>query len=251
MKKLIIFEFRKLFKSKYFYIISAISVVFVLISGLTNKAIFDSLIKNGETVQPYSSYLFTKGALGGTYTMLIAIFVALFATEDSASGTLKNIYAKGYTRSQVYFSKYVVSFIAVLIMSAITVVFAFGYSNSIWGNSLEITDNVLLVVVGQFLGIATYHVIFFAISTIFSKVGSAIALNIIGPMAVSLVLGLGDAFIKSENTKLTSYWIDSLFSNFTSSVSNQKMMVTGIILFIVYTGVAIFVGIIMNRKKEI
>lgn len=29
------------------------------------------------------------------------------------------------------------------------------------------------------------------------------------------------------------------------------MMVTGIILFIVYTGVAIIVGIIMNRKKEI
>ena len=251
MKKLINFEFRKLFKSKYFYIISAISVVFVLISGLTNKAIFDTLIENGETVQPYSSYLFTKGALGGTYTMLIAIFVALFATEDSASGTLKNIYAKGYTRSQVYFSKYVVSFIAVLIMSAITVVFAFGYSNLIWGNSLEITDNVLLIVVGQFLGIATYHAIFFAISTIFSKVGSAIALNIIGPMAVSLVFGLGDAFIKSENTKLTSYWIDSLFSNFTSSVSDQKMMVTGIILFIVYTGVAIFVGMIMNRKKEI
>ena len=251
MKKLINFEFRKLFKSKYFYIISAISVVFVLISGLTNKAIFDNLIENGGTVQPYSSYLFTKGALGGTYTMFIAIFVALFATEDSASGTLKNIYAKGYTRSQVYFSKYVVSLIAVLIMSAITVVFAFGYSTPIWGNSLEITDNVLLVVVGQFLGIATYHAIFFAISTIFGKVGSAIALNIIGPMAVSLVLGLGDAFIKSENTKLTSYWVDSLFSNFTSSVSDQKMMVTGIILFIVYTGVAIFVGMNMNRKKEI
>ena len=29
------------------------------------------------------------------------------------------------------------------------------------------------------------------------------------------------------------------------------MMVTGIILFIVYTGVAIFVGMFMNRKKEI
>ena len=104
MKKLISFEIRKLLKSKYFYIITAISVIFILLSGLTNKAISDALIANGETVQPYSSYLFTKGALGGTYTMFIAIFVALFATEDSASGTLKNIFAKGYTRSQVYFS---------------------------------------------------------------------------------------------------------------------------------------------------
>ena len=251
MKKLISFEFRKLFKSKYFYIITAISVIFILLSGLTNKAISDALIANGETVQPYSSYLFTKGALGGTYTMFIAIFVALFATEDSASGTLKNIYAKGYTRSQVYFSKYIVSLIAVLIMSAVTVVFAYGYSNSIWGNNLEIADNVSAIFIGQLLGIAAYHAIFFAISTIFGKVGSAIALNIIGPMAVSLVLGLGDAFIKGENTKLTSYWVDSLYSNFTVSVSDQNVLTTGIVLFAIYIGAAIFIGLFMNRKKEI
>ena len=251
MKKLISFEFRKLFKSKYFYIITAISIVFILLSGLTNKAISDALIANGETVQPYSSYLFTKGALGGTYTMFIAIFVALFATEDSTSGTLKNIYAKGYTRSQVYFSKYVVSLIAVLIMSSVTVVFAYGYSNSIWGNNLEIVDNVLLIIVGQLLGVITYHAIFFAISTIFGKVGSAIALNIIGPMAVSLVLGLGDAFIRSENIKLTSYWVDSLYSYFTASVSDQNLLTTGIVLFAIYIGAAIIIGLFMNRKKEI
>ena len=251
MNKLISFEFRKLLKSKYFYIITAISVMFVLLSGLTNKAISDALIANGETVQPYSSYLFTKGALGGTYTMFIAIFVALFATEDSASGTLKNIYAKGYTRSRVYFSKYIVSLIAVLIMSAVTVLFAYGYSYFIWGNNLEIADNIFIIIVGQLLGVVTYHAIFFAISTAFGKVGPAIALNIIGPMAVSLVLGLGDAFIKSENAKLTSYWVDSLYSNFTASVSNQNILRMGIVLFIVYTGLAICIGMILNKKKEI
>ena len=251
MKKLISFEFRKLFKSKYFYIITAISILFILLSGLTNKAISDALIANGETVQPYSSYLFTKGSLGGTYSMFLAIFIALFATEDSTSGTLKNIYAKGYTRNQVYFSKYIVSLVAVMIMSAVTVLFAYSYSYCIWGNNLEIADNILLIIVGQLLGVITYHAIFFAISTIFGKVGSAIALNIIGPMAVSLVLGLGDAFIRSENIKLTSYWVDSLYSNFTASVSDQNILTTGIILFIAYTGFAICIGMILNKKKEI
>ena len=251
MKKLICFEFRKLFRSKYFYILTAISVIFILLSGLTNKAISDALIANGETVQPYSSYLFTKGALGGTYTMLIAIFVALFATEDCTSGTLKNIYSKGYTRSQVYFSKYFVSIIAVLIMSAITIIFAYCYSNSIWGNDLEIADNVSVIFIGQLLGVMAYHAIFFAISTISGKVGAAIALNIIGPMAVSLVLGLGDAFIKSSNAKLTSFWIDSLFSNFTSAVSNRKMLVAGIVFFATYIVAAILTGSFISRKKEI
>ncbi|MBO4219856.1 MAG: ABC transporter permease [Clostridia bacterium] len=251
MKKLICFEFRKLFRSKYFYIITAVSVLFVLLSGLTSKAISDAIIENGETVQPYSAYLFTKSALGGTYTLFVAIFVALFATEDSTSGTLKNIYAKGYTRNQVYFSKYLVSLISVLVISAVTVLFAYSYSYSIWGNDLKPTDHVFLIFVGQFLGIAAYHAIFFAISTTFGKVGSAIALNIIGPMAVALVLGLGDAFIKSENTKLTSFWVDSLFSNFTTSDSNQKMLGIGIVFFTVYIAAAILIGSLVNRKKEI
>ena len=251
MKKMLNFEFKKLIKAKYFYIIALISFAFVIISGLTSKAINDALVANGETVQPFSAYLFSKGALSGTYTLLVGIFVALFATEDNSNGTIKNIYAKGYSRTLVYFAKYVVSLLAVIVISLLTVLVAYAYSNSVWGNALAITDNVAMIIFGQLLGICAYHAIFFAISSVFGKVGSAIALNIIGPMAVSLVLGLGDAFIKSENVKLTSYWLDSLFSNFTSAVSDTKLLPVGIALFIVYTVAAIVVGLLINRKKEI
>ena len=251
MKKLLKFELKKLLKSKYFYIIAIISFAFVIISGLTTKAINNALIEKGESVDPYSAYLFTKSALSGTYTLLVGIFVALFATEDNSNGTIKNIYARGYSRTLVYFAKYVVSLLAVIVISLLTVWIAYIYSNSVWGNALAITDNVAVIVLGQLLGICAYHAIFFAISSIFCKNSSAIALNIIGPMAVSLVLGLGDAFIKSENVRLTSYWLDSLFSNFTSAVSDTKLLPVGIALFIVYTVAAIVVGLLINRKKEI
>ena len=251
MKKLIRFEFRKLFRSKYFYVLAGISVLFVLISGLTTKAINDMITASGESGSAYSAYLFTKGALSGTYTILIGIFVALFATEDNSNGTIKNIYAKGYSRNQVYFSKYIVSLFAVVMISLATVVIAYLYSNSTWGNTLAITDNVALIVFGQLFGICAYHAIFFAISSIFGKIGSAIALNIVAPMGVSLVLGMGDAFIKSENIKLTSYWLDSLFANFTSTVSDTKILPAGIALFIIYTAAAIALGLFINQKKEI
>ena len=39
MKKMLNFEFNKLIKAKYFYIIALISFAFVIISGLTSKAI--------------------------------------------------------------------------------------------------------------------------------------------------------------------------------------------------------------------
>ena len=251
MKKLLTFELKKLIKSKYFYVIAIISFAFVMISGRTTKAISDALVANGEPVQSYSAYLFTKGALSGTYTLLVGIFVALFATEDNSNGTIKNIYAKGYSRNLVFFAKYIVSLLAVIVISFLTVLIAFGYSNSVWGNSFAIKDNVATIFLGQLLGICAYHAIFFAISSIFGKVGSAIALNIIAPMAVTLVLGMGDAFIKSESVKLTSYWLDSLFSNFTQAASDTKLLPIGIVLFIVYTAAATAVGLLINRKKEL
>ena len=198
-----------------------------------------------------TSFFSAKGALSGTHTLLIGIFVALFATEDSTCGTIKNIYAKGYSRNQVYLSKYVVSFVAVTIISILTVVAAYLYANTIWDNSLEITDHIAVIMIGQLLGIFAYHAIFFAISNSFGKIGAAIALNIIGPMAVSLVLGMCDAFIKSENTKLTSYWLDSLFGNFTATVTDEKFIATGIVLFVLYTVLAIAVGMFTNRRKDI
>ncbi len=251
MGKLIKFEFRKLFKSKYFYIIGAIAIAFVLISGITTKAINDAIVAEGGEATPYSAYLFTKSALSGTFTMLIGIFAALFATEDQTCGTLKNIVAKGYSRTKLYFSKYIVSLVGVLIISALTIAVSYGYGNSIWSNSLEITDNVALIVIGQLLGLLAYHSVFFAISYTSGKVGAAIALNIIGPLGVSLILGMGDAFIKNDNFKLSSFWLDSLFSNFTSSITDTKLIGVGIALLIVYFAIAILVGSLINRRKEI
>ncbi len=251
MLNLIKFEFRKLYKSKYPYIIAIISLAFALISGLTNKALYDALIESGQPVAGSSAYLSTKGALAGTFTMLIGIFVALFATEDASSGTIKNIYARGYTRVQVYYSKYIVSLAASLLISIITVLFTFVYSNAIWGNDVEIVDNVAVIIIGQLLGIIAYHTIFFAISYVFEKVGTAIALNIVAPMIVSLVLGMGDALINSDNFKLNSYWIESLYGNFTSAQSDADMLGIGIALFVVYTIAALMIGMFISNKKEV
>ena len=251
MKKLLRFEFRRLRKAKYFYILTIVSLLFVVISGLTSKALNDALQQKGEAVAPYSAYLFAKGALGGTYTLLLGIFVALFATEDQSGGTMKNILAKGCGRRQIFLSKYLISLAAVLVMSLVTVVVAYGYGRSVWGSELPVTDSVPLIVLGQTLGIAAYHALFFAISYTVGKSGSAIAMNIVVPLVVSLVLGMGDAFIRSERFRLSEYWLDPLHKNFTAAATDSAKIGIGIVLFLVYLAAAVLIGITVNRKKEL
>ncbi len=251
MKKLLRFELRRLRKAKFFYVLTIVSLLFVVISGLTTKALNDALQENGGTAAPFSAYLFAKGALGGSYTLLLGIFVALFATEDQAGDTMKNIIAKGCGRRQIFLSKYLISLAAVLVMSLVTAAAAFAYGKSVWGSGAAVTDNVPRIVLGLTLGIAAYHALFFAISYTVGKSGSAIAMNIVVPLVVSLVLGMGDAFLRSEKFQLSEYWIDPLYQNFTAAATDSGKVRVGIVLFPVYLAAAILIGVAVNRKKEL
>lgn len=250
MGKLILFELRKLVKSKYFYVIAIISIAFIIISGLTAKTINDLIAQeNPDEVPNINSYTFIKSALAGTFTILIGIFVALYAAEDYSSGTLKNIYGRGYNRIAVYFSKYLVSLIGVLVISILTMLSAFIFGTAAWGG-MRTDDNLFLIIFGQFICLAAYHSIFFAIAFSFGKPGAGIALNIIGPMAVSLLLTMLDAFIKNENIIISNYWIDAIFSNFTGTTDTAKVGY-GIALAIVYLGISTAVGVFITRKRDV
>ena len=102
MNNLIKFEFRKLFKSKSFYICLLICIGLVLLSGLTTKI----MVESREVIDLPSKYSMLQGAVSfGNITLISAIYTALFVCEDESSNTLKNIYAKGYTRGNVFISK--------------------------------------------------------------------------------------------------------------------------------------------------
>ncbi len=51
--------------------------------------------------------------------MFAGIVTALLVCDDYEQQTIKNIYARGYSRSQVYFSKLISVFLAVTVMFAL------------------------------------------------------------------------------------------------------------------------------------
>lgn len=248
MKRLINFEFRKLFKAKSFYVCLIVCLGLVLLSGLTTKILLEN---SNDSINP-TGLSMLKGAISAASITLIAgIFTALFVCEDETSGTIKNIYAKGYSRRNVYFAKYIVSLVSTLIFTLASMLLAYLFGTSLWEETIRIDGKYLLNIFSQLILIVAYHSIFFAISSKIGKTGSSIAFNIVGPMFVGLLLSMGDAFLKTDSFKLTSYWIDSLLTSLQQTNVTMNTITPAIILGILYSVIFVSVGYLLNKKKEI
>ena len=248
MNNLIKFEFRKLFKSKSFYICLLICIGLVLLSGLTIKIMAES----SDVIDLPSKYSMLQGAVSyGNITLISAIYTALFVCEDESSNTLKNIYAKGYTRGNVFVSKLIVSLLSILIFTFTCMIVAYFFGKTTWINSSICIDNLALDILAQVLLLIAYHSLFFIISFTNGKTGLSIALNIVGPILISMVLTMIDAFLKLDNFKISSYWIDSLLSYLGQTTLTNQNILVAIVMGIIYFFVFITIGFILNKKKEI
>ena len=137
MKNLIKFEFRKLFKSCTFYICGSLAAFFVTINILST---YISEVSIGEMPTGSICLSFIQTAINNSnFTLLSAIFVSIFVCADQAGKTIKTIYAKGYSRTEVYFSKYIVSLIATIICVLVAYIFSALFSFSIWSKRYYFT----------------------------------------------------------------------------------------------------------------
>ena len=261
MDKLLRFEFRKLLRSKIIYIILGISVAFVVMNALV-LVLLDSLMRDidPELVSSYSAYGFTKGALTNSFVTIAGVFVAIYATEDFTHGTCKNVIAKGFKRIEVYFSKYIVSLIAILAIAILCAATSLGMGLALFINDFgEITDNIPVIIIGQLLCVLVFHSMFFTIAYTIGKSGAAIAINIMAPLGITLILTIGNLLINKEDFDLSKYWIDGIFSNFTGSSSlinlpsgqtDESLFASNFILIFVYLGISEALGIIFARRKQ-
>ena len=253
MGNLLNFEFRKLVRQKSFYICNLVLVVLIFLSAFMTKALFDNM---EEITQPLPTAVgMVQTALsGGNAALIIGIFVALFASEDYTDGTMKNIYAKGYSRTQVYGAKLVS--VAFFSLTACLVSFAGSFAaGAVFfeiGSGLDI--HTLLVLLTQtIVMVLGYTALFFAISMILKKTGSAIAGCIVAPMLISLLFGMADSFLQNDKFKFADYWLDGLFSSITQSASavTNEAMLTAAAVSVVYAVICTAVGVNIVKRQEL
>ena len=262
MANLLRFEFRKVFRSKYLYILLAAAIGYVLLTGGTTyllyffaKELSDEVVD--EIVPNYTSYSFLKGILTSTFFMITSVFVSILACEDNGHGTSKNIFAKGYNRLQVYFSKYIASLVMDIAIALICVGVGALFALAVFGaNTFDPgEDNVAVIILGLFLCVIVYHALHFAVASSIGKMAGAIVFNLLVPTGLSLVLNILDIaaanidLTKDWNITVSSYWIDGITANFAGK-TNPDLYVADFILIFVYLIAAELVGVLIAKKKQ-
>lgn len=244
MGKLINFEFRKLFSHKSFYICLLVTAGLIVITSLTMK-----LLAGADYAPDWlngMSGFYTDAML----TLILGIFTAIYVSEDAAGGTIKNIYARGFSRTQIYFSKYIVSSVSVLIFCAFDLAAEVICGIVMGGKAGETTSMFIPDLIGSILMILVINTVFFFISYITGKSGAGIAINIVISQIVGLILPLGDIALKLEKFSLSDFWVDGILRN-AANAETVSVLSKNIAYGLVWFAIITIAGVYISNRQEV
>ena len=243
MGNMLKFECRRLFKKPSFYVCLGLCAVFTILTIVVSRANFNDMLKYYGSSSYYSlenmKETFAKNfspdmlALNNTgismMSTIMAIFMGIFVCEDRVRGTIKNIYARGYSRTDVFLAKFIVASVtATLIFTAITLVAYISGWIMFATKPFEVTplkvNGIWLLILGKFVAILGVTALYFMLSELIGTTGFSIAANIFLPSVASMILYIGLELIyfvasKGDNfnyeavMKIAEYWIYSLASS--------------------------------------
>lgn len=243
MKKILRFEFDKLFRQRSFYVCTIITAIFILISALIDN----SLIKSAEGFVMTGWEFAANTISNASLQMMLAIFIALFVCDDFTHNTMKNIISKGYDRQSVYIGKYISSLCGMLIIYCVDVLLSFGIGSALWGMGKP--GALLKAIVAQLVVLIAYHAMFYAISIFLSKAGGAIAIGIVGPMMIGLLLSLADSLLEPKYP-INNFWLASIMNTASDSSATTGSLTKALLLCVVYIVAFFASGLLRFKKKQ-
>ena len=243
MGNMLKFECRRLFKKPSFYVCLGLCAVFTILTIVVSRANFNDMLKyyGSSSYYPLENMkeTFAKNfspdmlALNNTgismMSTIMAIFMGIFVCEDRVRGTIKNIYARGYSRTDVFLAKFIVASVtATLIFTAITLVAYISgwimFATKPFAVEPLKVNGIWLLILGKFVAILGVTALYFMLSELIGTTGFSIAANIFLPSVASMILYIGLELIyfvasKGDNfnyeavMKIAEYWIYSLASS--------------------------------------
>lgn len=237
MGNLLRFNISNLFKQKLFYICT----ILTLLSSAIEPIIY-SFSKKGTSYLAFPeiiSFLTTEVGI------ITTIFVTLFVIFDFSEGTTKNIISRGYTRKELFLSKYITAVIAVFLIDFIVSFLLFIFLAK---NGIGFESNMIYKLIGYIFVVFGQVAFFTSIAYMLEKTGAALVANILIPMFMPLILLFIEAKIKIN---LSSYWLteaNTILAKKTITFSSTIHCVT---LSICYMVVFLALAILITAKKEI
>lgn len=249
MKKLFQFELFKLRKQKSLYICSGLILVIVLFTLLVNLLLFKTL---GAVYmeKPTAINVMLSAVSASDFTLIAGIFIVLYVCGDFNQQTIKNIYSRGFSRTEVYFVKLIVCVAYTVATFIITELFALATGSAFFGFAPQ-EGHIFALLLGQLLACIAYSSFVFAVCHLVKKTGVAIVVVIFVPMVLGLILMVLDAIIKADSFKLVDYWLDGMITKLSYTGASVTTIVVGCILPVVYAALFAVGGFFINRKSEV
>ena len=275
MHDLMAFQLRRLFRKTSFYICILLSVLPYLyimlnlvVSMVTNSTAFGTVNANEW---------FIISDIVSTVTILMAVFTSLFICEDHTNGTAKIIYSKGYSRTELFLSKYLVStisaalfFLSVMIVPVIlSFVVRVNYNTEFYFFTLKLSGPgwVVLYLLKNLTGLLALNSFFYMVSEYFRKTGISMIINLIGPnVSLTIILSISTmlesllyestgntpSFInETVSMKIAAYWLPGLVSSLADIISQNYDYGIGIIINTGYITLFSFLSYLVSRKIQI
>lgn len=251
MNNLLKLEFRKLKKQKSFYICTVIMIALLFFSAITTKMLNEANAEFAAQTS-ISDIASAVSAISSCSFLLIAgIFAALFVCDDYEQQTIKNFYSRGYTKTQVYFSKFISVWIACSIMFVLVVLGGFLFGKIYFDTGTINGTDFIAVLFVQYITCMANISLFSALSFMLRKNGSSIAAVIVAPMLVNMVLGMADSFLKLEDTSLTSLWVASFMNDLSSLTVEHSRLILCFMASVIYMIVFMTAGLFLHKKIEL
>lgn len=257
MKELFKLEFRKLRKQKSMYICLAIMLCMIFLAAIVYKVLMASSVSidMGDFMTDLNNVdaiFFTLTTISNAdFFIVLGIVVAITFCFDFEEHTIRNIFAKGYSRTTSYFSKLVSIICSTAFMFVCCYVFAFGVGALFFG----VGEGNLLTMLGliglQFLVCLAYATFFTFICVLCKKMSIAITVNIIAPLAIILLMMLADALVKFDTFKISGCWLDGMITNLSTLPASSTSIVLAVVGSIMYIAIFVTCGAILNRKTEV
>ena len=192
------------------------------------------------------------------------MFIALFACADYEQGTIKNIYARGFSRDRVYYVKFCVAIFATLIMAVIllgvTALAAWiagfpassgtGLLSSMVGMGGGKEQSLCALLGAQLMVAIARMALVFMLALAVKKVGVAIAGAVVGSGAITIVFMLVDAIIDKEDVQVSAFWLDQMLADAALFGADGARLAIIAILALCYAGVFCVVGAFFNSRHE-
>ncbi len=247
MIKLLKFEWRKLLRQKSLYICFGIgllvTVLFISLGKILAERIGFEL--NGSAVESMLIVISESG-----FVSLLGIYLAIFACHDFANQTIKNIYARGYSRTMVYFTKYLVSLGVTLAMALLYMVFSFLYCLVLALPVGTLTAAVFGTLALQLWVLVGMHGLFFGIGMMLGKTGGSVALNLFG---ISFGFSILELVFQIFDIKFSilDYNLEVVLSNLITTEFSQGVLLRSLLLPLVYGVVFVGLGYWLNRRRDV